>query len=146
MKVYLDSCSVQRPLDNRNQIRIALEAEAVLGILALCEAGQLDLISSDALAFETAQIPHSLRREHAFAILGIATAHVDLSDRVEQRARRFTESGIKPIDALHPASAEAAECDFFCTCDDRFLKRAREIIDLQTTALSPLELVEELKV
>jgi hypothetical protein len=69
MKVYLDSCSLQRPLDSRNQIRIALEAEAVLGILALCEAGQLELISSDAPTFETAQIPHSIRREHALAIL-----------------------------------------------------------------------------
>lgn len=146
MKVYLDSCSLQRPLDNRNQIRIALEAEAVLGILALCEAGELDLISSDALAFETAQILHSIRREHALAILGIATAHVELGDQIEQRARHFIESGIKPIDALHLASAEAAECDYFCTCDDRLLNRAKEIINLQTTAVSPLELVEELKV
>lgn len=146
MKVYLDSCSLQRPLDNRNQIRIALEAEAVLGILALCEASQLDLISSDALAFETAQIPHSIRREHALAILGIATAHVELGDQIERRARHFIESGIKPIDALHLASAETAECDFFCTCDDRLLNRAKGIIDLQTTVVSPLELVEELKV
>jgi hypothetical protein len=61
MKIYLDSCSLQRPLDNRNQIRIALE------------------------------------------------------------------------------------CDYFFTCDDRFLRRAEEVIDLQTTAVSPLELVEELE-
>ena len=33
-------CSVQRPLDDKTQQRIALEAEAVLGILAICEAGQ----------------------------------------------------------------------------------------------------------
>ena len=146
MKVYLDSCSLQRPLDNRNRIRIALEAEAVLGNLALCKAGRLDLISSDALEFESAQISHSIRRERALAILGIAGAHVELGDQIEQRARHFIESGIKPMDALHLASAEAAECDYFCTCDDRFLKRAKEITDLQTNAVSPLELVEELEV
>lgn len=146
MKVYLDSCSLQRPLDSKNQIRIALEAEAVLGILALCEAGQLDLISSDALEFETAQISHSIRRQHALAILGIATTHVKLGDQIEQRARHFIASDIKPMDALHLASAEDAECEFFCTCDDRFLKRAKEITGLQTTVVSPLELVEELGV
>ena len=146
MKVYLDSCSLQRPLDNRSQIRIALEAEAVLGILALCEAGQLDLISSDVLEFETAQISHPIRREHTLAVLGIATAHVELSDQIEQRARHFVRLGIKPIDALQLASAEAAESDYFCTCDERLLNRAKGIIDLQTMAVSPLELVEELGV
>jgi predicted nucleic acid-binding protein len=146
MKIYLDSCSLQRPLDSRTQVRIALEAEAVLGIIALCEAGQLDLISSDALEFEMAQISHSIRREHALATLGIAAAHVELGDQIEQRARYFIESGIKPMDALHLGSAEAADCDYFCTCDDRFLRRAKEIIDLQTTVVSPLELVEELEI
>jgi len=32
-KVYLDLCSLQRPLDTKTQIRIAMEAEAVLGII-----------------------------------------------------------------------------------------------------------------
>ena len=57
MKIYLDACSLQRPLDNKTQIRVALEAEAVLGVLALCEAGDLDLISSEVLAFEVARTP-----------------------------------------------------------------------------------------
>jgi len=30
MKIYFDSCSLQRPLDDQSQILIALEAEAVL--------------------------------------------------------------------------------------------------------------------
>ena len=34
MRIYLDTCSLQRPLDDRHQVRIALEAEAVLAILA----------------------------------------------------------------------------------------------------------------
>jgi hypothetical protein len=52
MKIYLDACSLQRPLDNKSQIRVALEAEAILGVLALCEAGDLELISSEVLVFE----------------------------------------------------------------------------------------------
>ena len=30
MLLYLDLCSLQRPLDDKTQLRIALEAEAVL--------------------------------------------------------------------------------------------------------------------
>ena len=29
MRIYLDTCCIQRPLDNKTQIRIILEAEAV---------------------------------------------------------------------------------------------------------------------
>ncbi|MGQ9898536.1 MAG: hypothetical protein ACUVR8_13410 [Acidobacteriota bacterium] len=53
MRVYLDVCATQRPLDSPNQIRIILETEAALGIIALCELGrQLQIVSSDALIYE----------------------------------------------------------------------------------------------
>ena len=38
MKIYLDTCSLQRPLDNKTQLRVMVESEAVLGLLALCAA------------------------------------------------------------------------------------------------------------
>ena len=31
--------------------------------------------------------------------------------------------GIKSLDALHLACAEASGCDYFLTCDDRIVKR-----------------------
>lgn len=57
MKIYLDMCSIQRPLDTKPQPRIAVEAEAILGIPALCEAGQVELMSSDMLLFELGRNP-----------------------------------------------------------------------------------------
>jgi len=50
------------------------------------------------------------------------------------------------LDALHLASAEEAEADYFCTCDDRFLKRAKTFNDLRTKVVTPLELIEELNI
>jgi len=47
MKIYLDNCAIQRPLDDKSQIRIALEAEAVLGIISLCELKVIELISKE---------------------------------------------------------------------------------------------------
>jgi hypothetical protein len=35
MLIYLDMCSIHRPLDDKAQLRIRVEGEAVLGIIAL---------------------------------------------------------------------------------------------------------------
>jgi len=136
-------CSIQRPLDTKSQVRIAVEAEAILGVLALCDLGQLDLVSSDALVFEAERNPQPVRKRYSFAVLAKAKLFVRTDERVEERARSLHSQGIKPLDALHLASAEAAEADFFCTCDDRFLKRARAFGIPPTRVVSPLELIAE---
>jgi predicted nucleic acid-binding protein len=145
MKVYLDTCSLQRPLDSKTQIRIILEAEAILGILGLCEAEQLELISSEVLAFEIEQNPHGIRREFGLGVLVKASSFVGLNEHIEKRAEDFNQKGIKPLDALHLASAEAAGADYFCTCDDKFLKKAKAIKDLKTKVVTPIELVEAIE-
>ena len=144
MKVYLDNCSLQRPLDDKAQVRIALEAEAILSILTLCESGDIDLLSSDALLFEVRRTPHPTRRDHALAILEQATDHVELTEGVEARVKALIALGIKPLDGLHLACAEAASADYFCTCDDRLLRQAQRIPDFGIALVSPLELIAEL--
>jgi predicted nucleic acid-binding protein len=49
------------------------------------------------------------------------------------------------LDALHLASAEKGKADYFCTCDDKFLKKAKKISDLVIKVISPIELIEEIK-
>jgi predicted nucleic acid-binding protein len=39
------------------------------------------------------------------------------------------------VGALHLACAEAAGADYFCTCDDRFLKKAQTLKDSQMMAI-----------
>ncbi len=139
----MDACSLQRPLDNKSQIRVALEAEAVLGVLALCEAGDLELLSSEVLVFEVERTPQLSRREYGREVLAKARAFISLNDSIVERARIFTTAGVKPLDALHLASAEDAQADYLCTCDDRFLKKARNLPNLNLKVVSPLELAEE---
>src|SRR5438105_7994669 len=105
MRVYLDLCSIQRPLDTKSNPRISVEAEAVLGILALCLAGQLDLVSSEALIFETEHNPYPVRKQYALEVLSTAKIHVGPDTQIEERARALQSVGIKPLDALHLASA-----------------------------------------
>jgi predicted nucleic acid-binding protein len=145
MRVYLDNCSLQRPLDSRARTRIVLEAEAILGVLRLWEAGRVELVSSEVLLFEIERDINRVRQEYALEVLSKARRTVRLNERIEKRAAKFVTLGIKPLDALHLASAEEARADYFCTCDDRFLGKARTISGLRTRAVSPVELIEELE-
>lgn len=136
-------CSLQRPLDKKTQLRIAVEAEAILGILTICESGQAELVASEVLVFEAERNPHPVRKRYAFEVLSKAKLFIHADSRVEERARALYASGIRPLDALHLASAVVAEANYFCTCDDRFLKRAKAANTLQTKVVSPLELIVE---
>jgi predicted nucleic acid-binding protein len=145
MKVYLDTCSLHRPLDSKTQIRIVLESEAVLGIIGLCEMGQLELVSSEVLAFEVNRNPQIIRREFGLEVLSKASSFVVLNPQIEQRAEVLNKLGIKPLDALHLASAEEVRADYFCTCDDKFLKKAKAVSDVKIKVVSPIELIEEIE-
>jgi hypothetical protein len=48
IRVYLDMCAIQRPLDTPIHVRIQIEAEAVLGRISSGETGHLTLVRSDA--------------------------------------------------------------------------------------------------
>lgn len=144
MKVYLDNCCIQRPLDDRRQLRIAVEGEIILNILSLIEAGEISLLASEVSLYEAEKISNTFRREFTLKILSERSAFTLLNDGIEHRSRLFTEFGIKAIDALHLASAEALGADLFCTCDDFFLKKAKGINDLGVKAVSILDLLQEL--
>jgi predicted nucleic acid-binding protein len=143
-KIYLDTCSIQRPLDNKSQLRIVLEAEAVLGVLSLVEANKVDLIASEILLFEINRNSNQIRKEYALEVASKAKDFVEINPKIEKRSRYFNEYGIKSLDAVHLACAEEAHVDYFCTADDGFLKKARKVQDLKVMIVSPLELAKEL--
>lgn len=37
MRMYIGTCSVNRPLDDKSQLQIALQAEAIFSILSTCD-------------------------------------------------------------------------------------------------------------
>jgi predicted nucleic acid-binding protein len=143
MRIYLDACSLQRPLDDRGQPRINVEAEAVLTILALAESGDLELLSSEVLEFEIANIPDVQRQARARELLKLASHVVTVTDEIEAQAAALVKSGIKAIDALHVAAASSTKADYFCTCDDQLLRKGKKLKTLATKVVSPLELIAE---
>jgi len=144
VKIYLDTCSLHRPLDNKTQLRVALEAEAVLGLLAKCERGTLALVSSEVLTLEVERNPQPQKKAYVSSVLQDAKTVITVNDEIEERANILGKRGFKAFDALHIASAESGSVDYLCTCDDRLLKKARQQTDLKVRVLSPLELANEL--
>jgi predicted nucleic acid-binding protein len=145
MKIYLDSCAIQRPLDTPNQVRIVLESEAVLGILNICTLGQAELLSSEALIYEADQSSLVIRKEHTLSVLSIARATIKITDKEKQRAGYLMTFGIKPLDALHIALAETGEADYFCSCDDRLLHSSEKVRDLLVKVVDPIMLIQEIE-
>ena len=70
---------------------------------------------------------------------------IQASHSLEQLARIYCNHGIKVLDALHLACAVEAQANYFCTCDDRFYRRAKQLDTKQTLVVSPLELVEAIE-
>lgn len=116
-----------------------------MSILTVCESHLIELVSSEALIFETQRIPNVSRKQYITDILKKTKIFIKVNEKIECRAREFIDLGIKPLDALHLASAENAQVDCLCTCDDRFYKKAKSIRNLKIKIFSPIELIKEIE-
>ena len=143
MRIYLDNCCLQRPLDDQTQPRIKVETEAVLAILASVQAGDVRLLNSEVLEFEINRIPDEQRRSEATAVLALARERLTISVASQEHAEALEAQGIGATDALHLAVASSAKADYFATCDDRLLKKAQQLQGLACKVVSALGLVLE---
>lgn len=105
MLVYFDTCAVQRPLDDLSQLRVRLEADAVVALIELCETGLLQLVASAVHDAENAENPYPDRHAHAADVLSLAARYVPTTSEIVARAAEYERDGIKRLDALDLASA-----------------------------------------
>jgi predicted nucleic acid-binding protein len=125
-KIYLDVCCLNRTLDDLEQSRIRLEAEAVTEIIQNCEDGKWILMNSDVIEFEVSQHSDSSKQEQVNSILSVANIYIQSSEDIELRAEELMKLNFKFQDALHLAFAEAGDADIFLTTDDRLLRKAKQ--------------------
>ena len=59
-----------------------------------------------------------------------------MTNSIIKRASFFENTGIDSIDALHLAAAET-KCDILFTTDSDFIKKAKDIEDLEIKVLNP---------
>jgi predicted nucleic acid-binding protein len=145
MRIYLDLCTIQRPFDDASQQRIRAEKDALYRILQLIEHGSVELVSSFVLEYESEASTNPRKREFTETVLALAAQRVDPSTTVQHRTTVFALGGLRTWDAAHLAAAVEAGADFFCTCDDRLLRRAKAEDTGLTRAVSLLELIKEVE-
>jgi len=140
--VYLDTSVYNRPFDDQSQPRIWLETLAVSIILQMLEEGAVELVSSAVVAYETSRNPDEMRRRWVQQIVEKASLIQRVNDDVKQRAQELERNGLKALDALHIAVAEAVQVNCFVTCDDRLIRRYRANSKLLIVVCTPTEFVE----
>jgi predicted nucleic acid-binding protein len=142
MRIYFNTSALNRPLDSLSSERVRLEAEAVVALLAAVEDGIVEWVGSEYLDFEVEQDPDGERVRRMRSLLELVDSRVAASAAVIERARALGRLGLRGLDALHVASAEAGGADVLVTTDDRMIRRARRIgIGLQVRLVAPPEAV-----
>lgn len=125
MKVYLDTCCVNRLFDVQTQGRVRREAQAVTRILHYFLTVQCYWISSDILEEEVDANRDLERRARVRAVMEHIHQTFFVSLEEEVRGEALEVLGFKRYDALHIACAESGGADVLLTTDDRMLNLAK---------------------
>ena len=150
--VYLDTNLYCRPLDDQNDRRILMEAEAFLEIVGAVDMGKIAVVSSDYVKFEIEQILDPKKRKD---IRGFERApsktNVKSSRKLIVLAQEFISiCRLGSLDALHIASACVGSAEYLLTCDDQVTDRALCIEKLAKTrgynikVRNPIEYIQEI--
>jgi len=140
-KVYLDTSAYSRPFDDQTQPKIFLESQAVVIILQMVETKIVDLVSSSVLEYENSRNPYPIKQEAMNRYLQMAGLRKEVNEAIRQRAEQLEHNGLKAVDALHIACAEAVSSDYFITCDKRLINRCS---GLTLKVMNPVDFVLEL--
>lgn len=141
VRVYLDTNIYNRQFDDQSQPRIWLETQAASVIMQMIENKKIEFITSSVVSYENSRNPYKSRRRWVERIQKQATHNQVVDEAIEQRAKSLEKAQVKALDALHLACAEATNCDYFVTCDDRLMRRYRSLTKQKITVCNPTEFV-----
>jgi predicted nucleic acid-binding protein len=136
MKLYLDNSFLNRPFDDSLIGMNAKEGSVLFEIIQLAKEERVQLVRSAMIEVENAVNQIVARKKFVDSVMNLAANYQNLTDRIVQRAQTIVqEYRLQPLDAVHLASAEAAQVDFFITCDYTVLKLYQGTLHI----ISPLQ-------
>jgi predicted nucleic acid-binding protein len=136
MKLYLDNSFLNRPFDNPLVGMNSKEGAVLFDIIRLAKEGKVQLVRSAIIEIENASNEIAARKSFVDLVMNLAATYQHLNDSIVQRAQMIVqEDRLQPLDAVHLASAEVAQVDFFLTCDYTVLKRYQGTLRI----VAPLE-------
>jgi len=145
MKIYLDTCSLNRPFDDQSQERIRLETESVMIILARLSHKEWVWLGSQALEIEIDRAPDADQRSRLQRITGYVGQIVAIGEKELKRAGELEKLGFSGFDSVHLACAESGGADIFLSTDDRLLKRAKRFAKkIHVKVANPLDWLKEM--
>ncbi|MCX7068440.1 MAG: PIN domain protein [Methylococcales bacterium] len=131
IKIYLDNCLFNRPFDEQSHIRIRIETEAKLAIQEEIRRGTYQLIWSYILDYENSKNPFRERQEQIMKWKKYAITDIEENTGIIKTALLLNSKGLQKMDSLHIACAIFAKADYFLTTDDKVIKKANAITELE---------------
>ena len=141
MRLYLDNCCFNRPFDDQSSLTVRLETEAKLYIQQAIHIGQYTLGWSYILDYENSANPLEERRIEIQRWEALADSFATETEDILTTMQELVVMGLKPLDALHIACAQALECGYFLTVDKGILTKAKAIKRIRI--LNPIDFVIE---
>ncbi len=142
LRVYFDTCALKRGWDDQTQLRIKLEADAVVALLHLVRRGRLVLIHSTIHDVENAKNRDRDRRASVEELLFAHPIPAFDGAALRRRAAELLRRGFGAMDAAHLAAAEVLGADAFVTVDDRLLRRTARL-RFAVRAVGPIDFSAE---
>ena len=123
MKIYFDMNIYNRIFDDQTQLRIRFESMAIDILFELVEKKKYELVWSFILEYENSRNPFIKRKLHINFISALCKETIKPNDNIKLIAKDIVKySNARDKDALHLASAVYGNCEYFITCDDKFIK------------------------
>jgi len=143
LRIYLDTNVWSRPFDRPSK-RIIKETNAVFKILKWAKEDKLDITGSVVLDVEVGNIENREKRvvvQRIIDLLVLERVYKISSAKIEEIIKT---TKLKLPDAAHLACAAELGCKYFITCDDRMVRKGKEIEKLYGMKVcNPIEFAEE---
>lgn len=143
MLIYLDICCFNRPFDDQSDLIVRLQTEAKLHVQEMIREGTLSLIWSAMMDIENSANPDLNRKVAIADWQQLGVEDVSVNERVEAVAETLSRIGVKPMDALHVASAIEAHAEYFLTTDKALIRKMAKHDSIRV--VDPVDFVRELK-
>lgn len=143
MLIYLDICCFNRPFDDQSDLIVRLQTEAKLYVQDMIRSGNLSLAWSAIMDVENAANPDINRKVAVDDWQKLGAVDISMSQRVEDIANELALIGVKPMDALHVASAIEAQAEYFLTTDKALLRKLAQHASLRV--VDPVDFIRALK-
>ena len=137
-KLYLDVCTLCRPFDDQNIMRIRLETDAFYLILQNIQNKLYEMVVSPVHFKEIETIEELRERLWLLDLLGKYGVRLPCdSSKIRKRAEQLCNLKFGIADAAHVAFAETTS-DFFITCDDKLLRKCDKS-NVKISVVSPVD-------